>query len=94
MFKVVCINGNGWVDAKPTKKYWWSKNKCEQKAGPKIDDVVTVTKEEYIEGKKYYYLLEWPHGKAYHSAGFRLLEEKFEKVTFSEIKEIVEVSKN
>lgn len=87
--KVTCIvypDGMWPVGDQYEKKYWWSKKKQVLQRGPQKGDVVTVTKEYWSEGEKYYKLMEWPGKNSYDSRGFAVIEKAdFEKVEYSSI---------
>ncbi len=82
--KVRCNNSRGWIiTVRLLGVNLWRKS-CK---GPKRGDIVTVTGEEYYDGEMGYHLLEWPDG-SYLSTCFDPLEEVYEKVTTSQIKEV------
>jgi hypothetical protein len=96
--KVVCIKkigaepGNGlwWrTDKKYTKGFWfWKRTIIPVVKGPKERDVVTIDKEFWDAGEKYYLFIEWPGYGGYNSASFKPLQETYEEVKVSQIKEV------
>lgn len=85
--KVVCINDDGWVE---DKKYLWGLfTRTRDARGPKVDDVVTVLKEYYDEGVRFYQLMEWPFDKegGYQADCFVPIQENFESISYSKVME-------
>jgi hypothetical protein len=85
--KVTCISGGRWEHSNRyfpfiTHKTW---------KGPKINDVVTVEDSVWDAGVKYYVFVEWPN-ESYDSQYFVPLEENYEAVTYSAIKEKASVN--
>lgn len=94
IMKVRCISGHDhWqVVSKWYKKHWWSKPVREQVEGPKKGDVLTVLQSIWYSGKEYYMLKEWPNQGFFDAREFVPLDEKFEEVKFSQIKEKASVN--
>ncbi len=82
--KVRCNNSDGWSYK---LRILWIKLWDVVTKGPKERDIVTVAGEEFESGERYYILMEWPNG-SYLSSCFDPLEEKYEKITTSQIKEV------
>lgn len=80
MKKVRCKHGGKWYYIE-----------CDIRAkGPSKGDILTVTKEFWEEGKKYYQFLEWPvedDESGYNAKWFEDIEDVYEQVTYSQIKE-------
>lgn len=75
-----------------TGKLWWKKKHKEMSPGPKTGNILTVEKDFWFEGRKYYVLLEWPNCGGFSSESFVPLEEKFEAVKAEAIKEKMSVN--
>lgn len=82
--KVKCIKPN-WVPWGRYVRNLFGKRKWK-------DDIVTVVDEYWSQGKKYYYLMEWPEGGQYDSKGFIPLEENYQSISYKEIKEKASVN--
>jgi hypothetical protein len=89
--KVICIKGGQWYHTNTwIRKHWWSKKTRKPMCGPQKDDVVTVEKEYWSNGQKYYHLVEWPNGYGYEACAFTPLQEsttEYKEVTLEKIKE-------
>jgi hypothetical protein len=93
--KYIRNEGQPWVGF-VKKKFFWSSGKIKRN-GPAYGDIVTVAREFWEDGHKWYNLLEWPNGTGYGVTWFIPLEhseEKFEEVTFEKIKEKAPASAN
>ncbi len=90
--RVMCINKqNRWVSIKWKQKvtsYFFGLKKVttevrheDPENGPKYGDICTVTGENIVEGKKYYYLLEWSdNNDTYIASQFMPIEEVEDEV--------------
>lgn len=90
--KVKCIRGNGtWEHIGKfitTGILFWKTIQKVYTTGPEEGDIVTVLSEFWDEGVKYYRLVEWPKGTfGYDSRNFKPVEEQYDKIKVSEIKE-------
>jgi hypothetical protein len=95
--KVKCIGdaSSSWLNkGKMVRKHWWSKKSYATMKGPKKDDILTVEKEFWCEGVKFYLFIEWPGIFGYNSEFFVPLEESFEAVSFKEVIKEKQVSVN
>lgn len=91
--KLKCIVNGSWLYAdKWYKRFFWSPKKNLPAKGPNNGDVVTLKNECWHDGVKYYCLVEWPNTGSYNSKYFVPIEEKYEEVKLSAIKEKASVN--
>lgn len=100
--KVRCTADGSWhYERWYSVLFFWRARSRKWAKGPKKGDIVTVQREYWSEGEKFYNLVEWPLVDGmlpgYDATCFEPLQElatEFEEVTYSEIKKEVPVSAN